>query len=233
MHEPLRCIAQLEDAAPLRASFGEYRFQQATDPGPQFSGDLFEFLRSEDGLGTICFGDATGHGQQAAQISSLTRGVLRAEPSGRGPSLLARAANRFLAGLHLPRRFVSLWVGSFDFGGQIRFVDAGHGHWLILSADGSVRAVSRIGGIPLGIDASVDYAPETVMLHPGERLVLYSDGITEQRNSRGEEFGRVRLLQAARNADPAEAADAILRAARQHAGAPLSDDASVAIIERG
>lgn len=232
MRDQLRSITHLEDATPLCASFGEYRFQQATDPGPQFSGDLFEFLPSTDSLGTICFGDASGHGHHAARISSLTRRVLRAEPTDRGPSLLARAANRFLAGLRVPRRFVSLWVGSFDLDGQIRFVDAGHGHWLIMSADGSVRAISRIGGIPLGIDASVDYAPETVTLHPGERLVLYSDGITEQRNTQGEEFGRVRLLQAARNADPFHVADAILSAARKHAGAPLTDDASVAIIER-
>lgn len=232
MRDPLRTITRLQHAAPSHAAFGEYRFQQATDPGPQFSGDLFEFLPSAGGHGTICFGDASGHGHHAAHISSLTRRVLRAEPSDHGPSRLALAANRFLAGLRVPRRFVSLWVGSFKPEGHIRFVDAGHGHWLILSADGSVRAISRIGAIPLGIDAGAEYTPEAVILHPGERLVLYSDGITDQRNQRGEEFGTARLLRAARNADPARAADAILAAAREHAGEPLADDASVAIVER-
>jgi len=232
VRDPLRSITRLEPLAPLRASFGEYRFQQATDPGPQFSGDLFDFLPSTKGWGIICFGDASGHGHHAARISSLTRQVLRSEPSDHGPSRLARAANRFLAELRLPRRFVSLWVGSFDIGGRIRFVDAGHGHWLILRADGSVRAVSHIGSIPLGIDASAEYTPETVLLHPGERLVLYSDGITDQRNEHGEEFGTVRLLQSVRHSNPACAAEAILMAAQNHAGASLADDASVAVIER-
>lgn len=232
MRNPLRTTTPLEEATPRHASFGEYRFQQATDPGPQFSGDLFEFLPSATGQGTICFGDASGHGHHAAHISSLTRRILRAEPNAHGPSRLARAVNLCLAGLHLPRRFVSLWVGTFENDGHIRFVDAGHGHWLILSPDGSIRAVSRIGGIPLGIDAAAEYAPETITLHLGERLVLYSDGITDQRNDRGEEFGIARLLNAARHADPAHAAESILTAARQHAGAPLADDASVAIVER-
>lgn len=233
MPEPLRLISRLERATPARASFGAYRFQQATDPGPQFSGDLFEYLPAADDRATICFGDASGHGRDAARISSITRWILRSEPAHHGPSLLARAANRFLAGLGLPRKFVSLWVGSFDPSGEIRFVDAGHGHWLILAPDGSVRAVSRIGGIPLGIDPGVEYTPETIVLHPGERLVLYSDGIIDQRNPRGEEFGTARLLHAAQHAEPSRTAEAILHAACEHAGCQLADDASVVVVERG
>ena len=218
--------------APARTAFGDYRFQQASDPGPLLSGDLIDCIPSSDGVATVCFGDASGHGFRAAMTSSLTRTVLRECDAEGGPTGLIRRANTLLTRLRTRPRFVSLWVGSFGPNGQISFVDAGHGHWFILDAEGHLRAVSAIGNIPIGIDAQTEYATEQVTLERGDRLVLFSDGIVEQCNRSDEEFGLLRLLRAVRGA-ATDAAEAVIRATRQHSEcASLRDDASIAIIER-
>jgi len=218
--------------APARTTFGEYRFQHASDPGPLLSGDLVDFIPSTDGLATVCFGDASGHGFRAAMTSSLTRTVLRAKDADATPSGLVRRANTLLTRLRSRPRFVSLWIGSFGANGSISFIDAGHGHWFILDAEGQLRAISAVGNIPIGIDPAIDYAPEQITLDHGDRLVLFSDGIVEQRNRTGEEFGLRRLLSAVRNA-ASDAAESVIRAARQHSEtASLLDDASIAIVER-
>lgn len=241
MRQPVRAFYTATPAAPLpsadlyapaRTTFGEYRFQHASDPGPLLSGDLVDFIPSTDGLATVCFGDASGHGFRAAMTSSLTRTVLRAKDTDATPSALVRRANILLTRLRSRPRFVSLWIGSFGADGSISFIDAGHGHWFILDAEGHLRAISPIGNIPIGIDPAIDYTPEQITLERGDRLVLFSDGIVEQRDRNGEEFGLRRLLSAVRNA-ASDAAESVIRAARQHSeSASLRDDASIAIVER-
>ncbi len=95
--------------------------------------------------------------------------------------------------------------------GSISFIDAGHGHWFILDAEG-IRAISAVGNIPIGIDPAIDYAPEQITLERGDRLVLFSDGIVEQHASHRR---RVRPASAAqRGADAAsDAAESVIRAA--------------------
>lgn len=241
MRQPVRAFYTETPAAPLpssdlyapaRTTFGEYRFQHASDPGPLLSGDLVDFIPSTDGLATVCFGDASGHGFRAAMTSSLTRTVLRAKDADATPSGLVRRANTLLTRLRSRPRFVSLWIGSLGANGSISFIDAGHGHWFVLDAEGQLRAISAVGNIPIGIDPTIDYAPEQITLDHGDRLVLFSDGIVEQRNRTGEEFGLRRLLSAVRNA-ASDAAESVIRAARQHSEtASLLDDASIAIVER-
>jgi len=229
---PAASLPSADLYAPARTTFGEYRFQHASDPGPLLSGDLVDFIPSTDGLATVCFGDASGHGFRAAMTSSLTRTVLRAKDTDATPSALVRRANILLTRLRSRPRFVSLWIGSFGADGSISFIDAGHGHWFILDAEGHLRAISPVGNIPIGIDPAIDYAPEQITLERGDRLVLFSDGIVEQRDRKGEEFGLRRLLSAVRNA-ASDAAESVIRAARQHSeSASLRDDASIAIVER-
>ena len=229
---PVDSLPSSDLYAPARTTFGEYRFQHASAPGPLLSGDLVDFIPSTNGHATVCFGDASGHGFRAAMTSSLTRTVLRAKDADATPSGLVRRANALLTRMRSRPRFVSLWIGSFGANGSISFIDAGHGHWFILDAEGQLRAISAVGNIPIGIDPAIDYAPEQITLDHGDRLVLFSDGIVEQRNRTGEEFGLRRLLSAVRNAASA-AAESVIRAARQHSEtASLLDDASIAIVER-
>ena len=231
MRDPLRSI-QADKPFSRAAAFGSFRFEQCTAPGPSLSGDVFDFLSTGDGIGTICFGDAAGHGSAAAMISALTRRCLRAEPSHlTSPARMIAGVNRLLT--KAQTKFVSLWIGAFDQSGDISFVDAGHGHWFVLEPAGAIRALSRAGSIPVGIDPHAEFVSQQFRLEPGEKLVLFSDGITEQRSPSGEEFGLARLLGIVRSSRGEGVGASVLRAARDHSGTGmLCDDASIAIIER-
>jgi len=129
-------------------------------------------------------------------------------------------------------RFVTLWVGVFSSDGMVRFVDAGHGHWLIAGADGP-RAPEHRGGIPLGIDEAFAYESERLELLDDERVVLFTDGAVEQVNGEGEQYGLDRVVDVLRGTDsPGRDVDALMSALDAWRGAGrLDDDVTIASLQ--
>jgi sigma-B regulation protein RsbU (phosphoserine phosphatase) len=86
--------------------------------------------------------------------------------------------------------FISLFVGIIDRqAGTMEFVDAGHGYWLHRGTQGKAERVKYEGGLVLGVDPEQVYHSETVKLSPGDRIVIFSDGVVEQHSPTGEQFG--------------------------------------------
>src|SRR4029453_16674843 len=109
--------------------------------------------------------------------------------------------NRYLCERPLGGRFMSLWVGVLTPDGLLTFVDAGHGHWAMARASGEVVGAAsalHTGGIPVGIECDAQYTPGSLTIASGDRLVVYSDGIVEQRGQGGKQFGAPRLQAAIR-----------------------------------
>ncbi len=106
---------------------------------------------------------------------------------------------------------------------------------MLLRANGALELLTE-GGLLLGVLADAEYVCGSSMLHKGDTLLIYSDGITESRNRQGEEFGHARLESQLRNSQ-ASSADAalfsVLGAVQDFATTrPLVDDVSLAIIRR-
>jgi sigma-B regulation protein RsbU (phosphoserine phosphatase) len=126
-----------------------------------------------------------------------------------------------------------MWVGVLDRGARtLTYVDAGHGYWTMRPEGGSTID-PKAAGIPLGIDETFVYRVNTIPLPEGHRILLFSDGIVEQRNAEGEQFGRGRLeaiLAQSSNAtdDASRVFDALLEFARTPS---LDDDATIAGVE--
>ena len=111
-------------------------------------------------------------------------------------------------------------------------MNAGHPAPLLLRADGLVRRLAT-GGPVIGLEGDNDYEEGRLELRPGDRLVLFTDGVLEAARPDGVEFGDAGIVahaEAHRSAGAADASAALIEAAGAHAGGVLSDDATVLVV---
>jgi serine phosphatase RsbU (regulator of sigma subunit) len=103
------------------------------------------------------------------------------------------AVNKYLAETIPLNRFVTLFCTELDpLTGTLSFINAGHNPPIISHASGTMEQLAA-GGIPLGIAPDAIFREGRTQLHPGDVLVIYSDGVSETQNAAGEEFGAMRL----------------------------------------
>ncbi len=203
--------------------------------GAYVAGDLFDVVPLDDRRTAIVIGDVAGHGAGSAMLMASTQSYLNAQlRTLRDPALALAASNAYLAGKPLAGKFVSLWLGVFSADGTLEFTDAGHGHWIHLPSDGRTPiSHTGPGSIPLGISADATFEATKVRLNPGDRIILYTDGVIEQKSLRGEMFGLSGLHPLlAYHRSPSEQAHHILEAVVKHSGdGTLEDDATVACVQ--
>jgi serine phosphatase RsbU (regulator of sigma subunit)/pSer/pThr/pTyr-binding forkhead associated (FHA) protein len=200
-------------------------------PGQFVAGDLFDVMDLPGGATGFLIGDVTGHGAGSGMMMAMTQSHLAALLRHTGDLVASvRGANEYLAARAQGGKFATLWLGLLEPGGLLRYVDAGHGLWMVRRADGRVEQPRSRGSVPLGIDADSPFEEERLELGAGDRVVLFSDGVTEQRDGTGDQFGVERLAAAIREgADPeADVATTFERLLAFAAGTMLDDDATVA-----
>lgn len=205
-----------------------------TRPGRIVAGDLFDVMPLAGGQVGVVIGDVMGKGAGAGMLMACAQTLLRsALMQSPDPARAVTQVNE-----HLTARggdmWVSLWVGVIDpVARTLRYVDAGHGHWVLRGADGTIRESAGPTGMPAGIEASASYGAPVVELTPGSRIVLYSDGLVEQQGPDGEQFGLDRVvLSLHTGAGVGEEAGGLLEALDTYAaGAPIADDVTVAALE--
>ena len=202
-------------------------------PGRVVAGDVADVFEIEGGRVVVVLGDVSGAGLGAGLVMASVQSFLRAAfARDVDPAQSVALLNRHLCQQSSGGRFVTLWLGVFESDGiHCRFVDAGHGHALRIR-DGGVEMVPVEGAIPLGIDIGAKFSAEVLELARGEILLLYSDGIIEQRDAQGREFSSDGLKRASAQAlSPREAVSLTWQALQTHtAGAAPDDDATLLAI---
>jgi len=173
-----------------------------TEPGAIVAGDLFDAVKLDDDRLVVWLGDVTGEGLAAGLLMAAVQTWLRAGVRGGvdDAALLISALNEHLCEHSAANRFVSLWFGIIDRAAmETTYIDAGHGYWMHRRADGTVEGAPRPRNIVLGVDPEAGYETVVMPISPGERLVLFSDGLVEQGAPDGTDFGlqRVRDIVAA------------------------------------
>lgn len=170
-------------------------------PAAQVSGDSFNFFKLSPDLVGFYHLDISGHGIPAALLSvSLSRSLL---PGGGPGTAMADFFDpaTFLADLNRQltsrdgevENYATIAYGTLEkHTGRVRLALAGHPYPLVLRQSGRIDTLHQ-GGLPVGMFPVVDYQAQEVQLAPGDKLALYSDGVTECRNRQGEAFGEAQL----------------------------------------
>lgn len=161
----------------------------------EVGGDYYDFMPLGDGQLGVAVGDVAGHGVPAAILMASMQMSLRSEArTQRTPAEVIRNLNAQVTDWLSPGRFVSLFYCVYDSADALlTFCNAGLDPPLLFRAGGSVQRLSR-GGTVLGIGREHGYLDGILKLHPEDVLLIHTDGIVEQQNARGEQFGESRLV---------------------------------------
>lgn len=198
------------------------------------SGDYFDVLAlGEDMLG-LCIADVAGKGIPAALLMSNLQAAVRGLSSpSLAPDHLCNSLNSLVWKNTHTDRFITLFYGQLDGRTRrLRYANAGHNAPIVLHRDGTQERLQEGGGV-LGVFEEQKFDLGTLDLAPGDRLVLFTDGVTEANNREGEEFGERRLLGLLEEhrALPANAIkEKIAAAISEFSGGHLTDDATLLIL---
>ena len=205
------------------------------EPYAQMGGDYFDFLTTKNGDAAAAIGDVSGHGLPTALLVATAKAALDAllESGDSGSELFAKL-NRLLFRSTDSRNYMTLALATVDSGGRLALTNAGHPPPYLLTG-GEIRPL-ELPAFPLGLFEGKEFPTQTYPFTPGDRLVLYTDGIIECRDSKDDAFGFERLesvLRANVQAPIEDLRRAILEAVAGHCSAGVfDDDRTLVICER-
>jgi serine phosphatase RsbU (regulator of sigma subunit)/anti-sigma regulatory factor (Ser/Thr protein kinase) len=211
-----------------------YHYQPAREVG----GDFYDFLRLDDGRVGLVIGDVSGKGIAAALVMANTQSVLRAV-ARRGnvaPGQVLAEANEVLYAYIPSGTFVTCFYGVLDLeNGRLVYANAGHDP--PYSQRGGDEQELRARGMPLGLMPDMPYEEKEAVLAAGDDLLLYSDGLVEAHDTKGDMFGFPRLrrlIMAQSTGSGEELIDVLLAELTSFTGADAEqeDDITLVTLER-
>ena len=173
-------------------------------PSRQVSGDFYDVVPAGDGRFLIAIADVAGKGIPAALLSSMLQASLRTQALAI-PSVadILRNVNTVVYRGTAVHQFATFFLARLDTTSlELTFCNAGHNFPMLLKRGGDVATLER-GGTVVGILPDTAYEEGTVTLAPGDRVLLYTDGVSEAESPSGELFGEARLLALLRALPPA------------------------------
>jgi sigma-B regulation protein RsbU (phosphoserine phosphatase) len=201
-------------------------------PAREVGGDYYDFLEISDTAIGFVLGDVSGKGVPAALLMANLQACFRSQT----PSSLSRPAsmlsmvNKHFFDSTAAERFATLVFAAYDDRSRIiRYVNCAHCPPLLLRAAGEIESLDSTATM-LGAFSRWDCTEAEATLHPGDTLLLYSDGVTEAETDSGEDFGEARLIRTMRlnQTQPAESlVQAIVDDVHLFSGGARSDDVTV------
>jgi len=212
-----------------------------SQPARIVGGDYFDFVRMKDGSHAIVIADVMGKGMPASMLMASLQASLRilAPESAEPADVVARLNHLFNHNIRLTK-FVTLFLARYDENTRIlTYCNAGHNPPLVHRSNGSIEALLPTGAA-IGLIEQTGFLQGTITLHPGDRVLLYTDGVVESMNKEEQQFGQERLEGLLRENPDASARDVIgsLKARlQQFSGAAIpADDTTViaiSVLEQG
>ena len=195
---------ELQIAHDIQMGMLRYDFPQDEDvtvhadllPMREVGGDLYDFSRQGDVLWFVV-GDVSGKGVPATIFMSAAVNLFRSALGHQtSPQAIVEEMNAVLSANNASVTFVTASIGRLHIPtGQLLLCNAGHMPLLVKSTDGSVRRIKLKPNIPLGFDEMFQFAEESYMLGKHEKLVLYTDGVTEARNAMQKMMGEQQWME--------------------------------------
>jgi sigma-B regulation protein RsbU (phosphoserine phosphatase) len=200
----------------------------------EVAGDFFDFVVAPSGDIGILVADVSGHGVPAALVASMVKIALAMQEDFTDPGAVLTRMNRALYGRFELAYVTAVFARIGARGPRLAYASAGHPSPLLVRRDGRVEPLDE-RGIVLGLMPDAQYSTAIVPdLGPGDRLVLYTDGLTEAERTDGEFFGDRelhRVLAAGRSQPVASFVTALMGTTGEWVGGPFTDDVTVVAVD--
>lgn len=209
-------------------------FSGAWLPMHGIGGDYFDVISLDANRFAFTIADVAGKGIAAALLMSNLQATVRGlAVQDLPPANLAEQLNRIISKNTASDRFITFFYAVFDAQSRrLLYSNGGHNAPIVLRRDGSIDRLSS-GGQALGIFEEERYEQEEITLAEGDRLALFTDGITEASDGTEEEFGEARLLeilQQSRSLSAAEIQKIVLSRVAEFSGEKFQDDATLVLL---
>ena len=216
----------------------DYQVFGQMEPARNVGGDFYDVIRLLDSKVGLAIADVSDKGVPAALFMMSSRTLLKGAAIGTdNPGEALREVNGLLYEENETMMFVTVLYSIYDPAtGMLTYSNGGHDAPLLVRPDGRSELLPLTNGVALGIAPDIEFLSNTVQLEPGDAVVLYTDGVTEAMNSKGEQFGVKRMHDVfATNPpkDSEQAAQAIFEAVRNFVGeAQQFDDITCLVLQR-
>lgn len=173
----------------------EFSFGARILPARQVGGDLYDVFTLKDNRVGVLIGDVADKGVPSALFMARAHAFIMAQADiGQTAGDVLRVVNKHITRQQKSTQFVTVLYGILDLKTRVfSFARAGHEPPLLLRTDGSVERIPHHTGMALGLWDAITLDEQTIELLPGETLFLYTDGMTDCRNPKGEPFGLERI----------------------------------------
>src|SRR5215470_12154155 len=203
-------------------------------PARVVGGDYFDVLKLPGDRLAICIADVVGKSVSAALLMANLQATVRAFAQGsHSPAWLCGRVNSVLCNNTASDKFVTFFYGIIDPQSKtLEYCNAGHLPPIVVGCSGEILR-PEAGGIVLGLFPEAKFEDARLVMHPGQRLVLFTDGIAEAFAPNGEEFGEERIANTAcahRTDSAPEIAEKILKDVRSFCLEQFSDDATLVAV---
>jgi serine phosphatase RsbU (regulator of sigma subunit) len=166
------------------------RVQAHSVPCKEIGGDFYDVLDTPDGL-YVVVADISGKGVSAALLASTLQGLVHAQIlAGQPLGHIAMFANRYICKKSV-KKYATLVLLKLAPDGSVEYINCGHVQPILHSAEG-IRILDN-GNLPVGLMPDATFSHETARMRPGERIVVFTDGVTEAEDGSGEFYGDARL----------------------------------------
>ncbi len=203
-------------------------------PAKEVGGDFYDYFLLDGNRLALVVADVSGKGIPAAFFMAISRTLLKSIAQFlREPADIMERLNDRLCAENEQMMFVTAFLGVIDLdSGRLDFVNAGHNAPLLLRGNGQIEVLPQGQNVALAVMDELPFKQGALRLDVGDTLLLYTDGVTEAADDKGELFGEARLLELSRawRGPPRALPEAVLRAVRAfEAGGPQADDITIVV----
>lgn len=215
----------------------EFDLRALIVPAREVGGDFYDFFPLDPHRFCFLIADVSGKGVPAALFMAVTKTLIKATARDRpGPAEILTQVNAELAADNASNMFVTVFCGVLDARtGDLDYANAGHNPPVLIGTDGRPQLLKETPQLLLGIMDGMVYRSASRRLAPGERLLLYTDGVTEAKNAHDAFYSEARLLATLDSASQlalGSLIEKLLGSVRSFAGeTPQSDDITLLAIE--
>ena len=210
-------LPNIYPAFPDRPEFDIYA---SMDPAKEVGGDFYDFFLVDDDHLCMVIADVSGKGVPAALFMMAAKIILASNAMmNKSPAEILTDTNASICSNNHEEMFVTVWLGILEIStGKLIAANAGHEYPVLMQPDGIFEYYKDKHGFVIGGMEGIRYKEYEIMLKPGAKLFLYTDGVPEATNAEEELFGAERLLEALNNDRSASPAQ-ILKNVRSHVDA--------------